>query len=71
MTNFGDIRTHLVSVNCSVNDTSLANCVDLDDYDFFYNYYDFYDGYHYYNPDIGLGLGCTTHAGLICHGEQI
>ena len=61
---FGNIFTHVVSVNCNENDTSLANCVDLDDYDY----------YNSGSGDSGSSFDstpdCTTHAGLICQGEQ-
>ena len=71
MTDFGNVPVHDVRVECksindSVIDTSLANCLEFDDYD-----YGLYDSSGFENNYVLDQLDCTTHAGLICEGMQI
>ena len=68
MADFGIVPSHVVSAECNGNDTSFANCVDV-------NYDDIYDPI--YTSAYGSGniildqLICTTHAGLICEGTLL
>ena len=76
VTDFGNVPVHSVRAECSDSavESSLADCLDFDDYDYSYNGFGSGSGFDYSGSGFGSTpnqMDCTTHAGLICGGMQI